>query len=366
MLDVTLPIAFVFGIISFISPCVLPLVPAYISYMGGRMIHAAETGAAGAVSVGAGGQAVAARGFSARFGLLLHGLAFVMGFTLVFVLLGVLTTALIQQVGGANVASITGIISRLGGVLIIFFGLHFGGVLPNLFNRARRIADPRAHALIVAGFTLLGTLILLWGFAGRLSIWEPHYLNAPIWPDILGLAAVAGFFLYLILAGAFLAPRDFVVNLTTRLDMMLYSDTRHQLDNDGPSGLMGSLLMGVVFSAGWSPCIGTVYGSILTVSAQSGDVAKASMQLAAYSLGLGIPFLLAAVALDSVQGLFRKINKRMKTIKLVSGLLLVLIGILVASGQLQRLSVELSSGQFADFSLQLEDKALDALVGPQE
>lgn len=366
MLDVTLPIAFVFGIISFISPCVLPLVPAYISYMGGRMLQAAESGASGVVSVGAAGQAVAARGFSARFGLLLHGLAFVMGFTLVFVLLGVITTALIRQVGGANVASVTGIISRLGGILIIFFGLHFGGVLPNLFERLRRITEPRTHSLIVAALTVMGSVFLLWGFAGRLTIWTPEHANAPLWPDMLGLTAVAVFFLVLVLNGAFLAPRDFVVRLTNRLDMLLYSDTRHQLDKGGPGGLMGSMLMGIVFSAGWSPCIGTVYGSILTLSAQTGDVAKASMQLAAYSLGLGIPFLLAAVALDSVQGLFRKINRRMKTIKLVSGLLLVLIGILVASGQLQRLSVELSSGQFADFSLQLEDTALDALVGPQD
>lgn len=367
MLDVTLPIAFVFGLISFISPCVLPLVPAYISYLGGRMAYSADTGAAGqGVTVGPDGQAVAARGLSVRFGLLMHGLAFVMGFTIVFVLLGILTTAFIQQVGGLNIASVIGIISRLGGVMIIFFGLHFSGILPNLFRRARAVSDGRIHAVIVALIALVGSALLIWGFAERLTLWTPAYSGAPVWPDVLALAAAALFLLLLVLGGAFTNPRAFVVKLTNTIEMALYADTRRHMEQDQTSGLTGSLLMGIIFSAGWSPCIGTIYGSILTMSAQTGDVARTAMQLTAYSFGLGIPFLLAAVALDSVQGIFRRINKRMKTIKLVSGLLLVLIGILVASGELQRVTLQLSTGELAQLSLDLEDRALEALVGPQE
>lgn len=366
MLDVTLPIAFVFGLISFISPCVLPLVPAYISYLGGRMIYSADAGDGQHVSVGPDGQAVAPRGLSMRFGLLLHGFAFVMGFTLVFVLLGILTSAFIWQVGGLNIASVIGIISRLGGVLIIFFGLHFSGILPDLFRRARATADVRVHALLAGAFAIFGALLLVWGFAGRLTLWTPAYAEAPLWPDVLALAAAAIFLLLLALGGAFTNPRTFVVKLTNTVEMALYADTRRQMEQDNSSGLVGSLLMGVIFSAGWSPCIGTIYGSILTMSAQTGDVARTAMQLSAYSFGLGIPFLLAAFALDSVQGIFRRINRRMKTIRLVSGLLLVLIGVLVASGELQRVTLQLSSGQFADFSLELEDRALDALVGPQQ
>jgi cytochrome c-type biogenesis protein len=371
MLDVTLPIAFIFGLISFVSPCVLPLVPAYISYLGGRMVYAADAGAVGqAVAVGSVGQAVAPRGLSMRFGLLLHGLAFVMGFTIVFVLLGILTSVFIQQLGGLNISSVIGIISRLGGVLIIFFGLHFSGILPDLFRRVRAIADGRVHALIVGVLALLGSAILIWGFAGRLALWMPAYGGTldtvPLWPDVLALASVALFLLLLVLGGAFTNSRAFVVRLTNTVEMALYADTRRQMEQDQTGGLFGSLLMGIIFSAGWSPCIGTIYGSILTISAQTGDVARTSMQLAAYSFGLGIPFLLAAVALDSVQGIFRRLNKRMKTIKLVSGLLLILIGLLVASGELQRVTLQLSTGELAELSLELEDRALEALVGPQE
>lgn len=366
MLDVSLPIAFIFGLISFVSPCVLPLVPAYISYMGGRMLQTAEATDT-TVTVGPSGQAVAQRRFGARLDMLLHGVAFVTGFTLVFVLLGVVTTALLSQVGSGNVNSVKTILSHLGGVLIIFFGLHFSGLLPALFERVRRIQSRPVHTLIVAGLIVLATVILLWGIAGRLAIWEspnaniPNLPPAPIWPDVLAVAAVAMVILFMVLGGAFTDPRGFIVKLTNTLDMMLYADTRREMRADAPNGLLGSMLMGVIFSAGWSPCIGTVYGSILTMSAMTGNVGYAALQLLAYSLGLGIPFIMAAGALDAMQSLFRKINRRMRTIKLVSGLLLVFIGLLVASEQLQQLSVQLSSGQFLEFSMQLEDSALDAL-----
>lgn len=358
MLEVTLPIAFVFGLISFISPCVLPLVPAYISYLGGRAIHNAE---ATSVQAGPGGTAVVARSFSERFALGLHGLAFVFGFTIVFVLLGVITTALIREIGGQNVSSVTGIIGRLGGLLIVFFGLHFGGFLPALFERVRRIESSRTHALIVAGVLIVGVVALMWGFAGRLTIWEPAYTGAPVWPDALALFSAAIFGLVLFAFGAFANPRQFVAMTTTGIEMGLYQDTRGQMDQEG-RGLLSSMLMGIVFSAGWSPCIGTVYGSILTLSAQTGNVGLASLQLTAYSLGLGIPFILSALALDRAQGVMRRLNRRMKTIKRISGIILVLIGVLVASGELQRLSLQLSTGELADLSLQLEERALEILV----
>ncbi|GIK26984.1 MAG: hypothetical protein IT298_08560 [Chloroflexi bacterium] len=358
MLEVTLPIAFVFGLISFISPCVLPLVPAYISYLGGRALQNAEVTA---VQAGPGGTAVATRSFGERFALGLHGLAFVFGFTIVFVLLGVITTALIREIGGQNVSSVTGIIGRLGGLLIVFFGLHFGGFLPALFDRARRAEASSTHALIVAGVLIAGVIALVWGVAGRLTVWEPAYTGAPVWPDALALLSAAVFGLALFASGAFANPRQFIVNTTTRIEMGLYQDTRGQMDQDG-RGLLSSMLMGIVFSAGWSPCIGTVYGSILTLSAQTGNVGLASLQLTAYSLGLGIPFILSALALDRAQGIMRRLNRRMKTIKRISGIFLVLIGVLVASGELQRLTLQLSSGELADLSLQLEERALEIFV----
>lgn len=199
------------------------------------------------------------------------------------------------------------------------------------------------------------------GVAGRLTVWEPAYTGAPVWPDALALLSAAVFGLALFASGAFANPRQFIVNTTTRIEMGLYQDTRGQMDQDG-RGLLSSMLMGIVFSAGWSPCIGTVYGSILTLSAQTGNVGLASLQLTAYSLGLGIPFILSALALDRAQGIMRRLNRRMKTIKRISGIFLVLIGVLVASGELQRLTLQLSSGELADLSLQLEERALEIFV----
>jgi cytochrome c-type biogenesis protein len=354
MMDVSFGIAFLAGLISFLSPCVLPLVPAYISYLGGRMGMT--------VDAGMDGVAAAHQGMSARFGLFLHGAAFVMGFTLVFVLLGVTTTALVQQLGGQNIRGVTDIISRLGGVLIVFFGLHFGGLLSGMFGRVRRLSTDRAYAALVGALTVLGVVVLVWGFSGRLALWaRPSF--TPVWPDALALLAASGWIFGLFLGGAFTAPRAFVLAAVGRLDALLYADTRRQFDADSSSGLGGSLMMGVIFSAGWSPCIGAVYGSILTMSANTGNITSAAVLLAAYSLGLGVPFLVAAFALDGVQGVLRRINRRMKTIKLVSGLLLVLVGLLVMSGELARINAYLQTGQYGEWSVRVEECGIAAAQG---
>ena len=106
-------------------------------------------------------------------------------------------------------------------------------------------------------------------------------------------------------------------------------------------------------AAGWSPCLGPVYGTILTLAANTGDVGQATPLLTAYSIGLGIPFLICALALDSAQGILHKFRRHMQRIKLFTGAFLVLIGVLVASGQLQRLNQALSA-QFTDFSTRVE------------
>jgi cytochrome c-type biogenesis protein len=361
MLDVSIGIAFFAGLVSFISPCVLPLVPAYISYLGGRVAYSVDGQVAG---ISRSGEAtMTSRDFSARFGIFLHGAAFVMGFSLVFVLLGIITTAFIRQVGGQNVSSITNIISRLGGVLIIFFGLHFGGFLSSFFSKLRQVNTGWVAPTFVTVLALGGVIIAIWGFSGRLAIWLPAYANAPVWPDVLGLLLAAIWLLILFMGGAFTAPQRFLLKLTNTLDAALYADTRREMSSDNSRGLLGSMMMGIVFSAGWSPCIGTIYGSILTLSAQTGDVTRTAVQLSAYSLGLGVPFLISALALDAVQGLFRKINRRMRTIKMVSGLLLVLMGLLVASGEMTRITASLATGEFADFSVRLEECSMGAIQG---
>lgn len=361
--NLTLGLAFIAGLVSFISPCVLPLVPAYIGYMGGRVTNTVAAQVVGR------GQLAARPSASARFTTVLHGLAFVAGFTFVFVTIGLLSTAFVQQIGGQNISLVTAMIGRLGGVVIIFFGLHFMGVLPQLF--ARLTASPRLldSPLTSAAAALLGAALILWGFAGTLLppltttfATTAGESTSVFWPTVLALIVLVIYLLWLFLGGAFTRPGTFWMQVITALQTALYTDTRRQMDASGHQGLSGSAIMGVVFSAGWTPCIGPVYGAVLTLAANTGDVGRAGPLLAAYSLGLGIPFLLTALLLDSAQGLLRRLQRHMRKIELVSGGLLIFIGVLVATGTLQNLSQYLSN-QFAEVSIQVEQSVLDAITG---
>lgn len=358
MSDITWGLALLAGFVSFVSPCVLPLVPAYIGYMSGRMTQTVSS----QVQMGADGTAALKPTLAMRFNTLMHGLAFVFGFTLVFVLLGVLTTAFIQQFGGQNVAQITSIIGRVGGVVIIIFGLHFMGKLQPLINRLGSMQSERNAALAVIVLTVGGAALLLWGFAGTLALWDESLWISPldgetaetVWAPIIGIILALMLVLWVVVSHGLTHPTQFLENLTGQINSALYADTRPQMSAKTNDGLLGSMFMGVVFSAGWTPCIGPIYGAILTLSAQTGDVAQAVPLLTFYSLGLGIPFLLAALLLDSAQGVIRRLNRYMGTIKLISGAFLIFIGLAVASGQLQYLSQQLGT-QFTELSIRVEE-----------
>jgi hypothetical protein len=124
--------------------------------------------------------------------------------------------------------------------------------------------------------------------------------------------------------------------------------------------------MGVVFSAGWTPCIGPVYGGILTLAWNGGDVGQAGGLLAAYSLGLGVPFLLTALALDRAQVVLRQLQRHMHKIELASGAFLIAIGVLVASGSLQSLSAQFAVGEFALAATNLENQVLTVITGQDQ
>ena len=145
------------GLLSFISPCVLPLVPAYIGYMGGRLTH----------NVSRQGQRDQT-GLAFRLQMLTHGLAFVLGFTLVFVLIGLLTTAL-SSLAGQSVGAFTETIGRVGGLVIIFFGFQFMGLLPHAINWLRR--KGQAALLDNAVFSLaalaVSAALLYWALLGQ-------------------------------------------------------------------------------------------------------------------------------------------------------------------------------------------------------
>ncbi len=340
--NVTIGLALAAGILSFISPCVLPLVPAYIGYMGGRLTH--DISRQGDSSAG---------GLAFRLRLLLHGIAFVLGFTAVFVLIGLLTTAL-SSLAGAYVSVFTEILGRVGGLVIIFFGFQFMGVMPRLFSWLRKKNQLRLldNVLFSIGVALAASLALYW------CVLENAVVALPLIAALLALMFVKG---------AFSEPQVFWQSRLDRLESLLYSDTRAEIGAQDRGGLFGSAFMGMVFSAGWTPCIGPLLGTILTVAAttgaSTGDIAQGMLLLAAYSIGLGIPFVITALLLNSAQGLLRRLGRHMRKIELFSGSLLVLIGILVASGQLQSLSRAFSRGEFADFTFRVEECGVGFLNG---
>ncbi|MDE2952170.1 MAG: cytochrome c biogenesis protein/redoxin [Chloroflexota bacterium] len=345
MENVTFGLALVAGFLSFISPCVLPLVPAYIGYMGGRLTHnvARQTSAGGA----------SALRVTVRLQMLLHGIAFVLGFTLIFVLIGFLTTAL-ASIAGQFVSTFTESIGRIGGLVIIFFGLQFMGLLPRFFRwlRAKSNAGLLDNVLLSIVFALVASAVIYWGFVEQI---------------VIALPLVAALVVAMSVNGAFAQPAVFWNRILDRLDLMIYSDTRGDVAGSSREGLLGSAFMGMVFSAGWTPCIGPLLGTILTVAAATGattgDIVQGMLLLSAYSIGLGIPFIVTALLMNSAGGILRRLQRHMRKIELFSGTLLILIGLLVASGQLQSLSQTFSQGDFADFTFRVEECGIGYFEG---
>ena len=215
-------IAFLEGIITFVSPCLLPMLPVYLSYFAG------------------GGEKDTKK-------TLINSLGFVLGFTVIFMLLGALAGTLGQLLRQYSVA-----VNLVSGLIVILFGLNFLGVLKlNIFKSA-------------------------------------------------GL------------------------------------EKRRQ------TGFFSSVLFGAVFSIGWTPCVGAFLGSALLLAATRGHVLEGRLMLFVYSLGLGIPFLISAILIEKLKGAFNFIKRHYGIINAVSGCLLVLIGILMATGLFGRLIASLA------------------------
>lgn len=215
-------VAFLAGLVSFLSPCVLSLVPAYVGYLSSRAVTTT-------------GQVTAS-----RWATLSHGLAFVLGFSVVFVLLGMAASAV-----GALLFDLQDLLVRVGGIVVIVFGLHTMGVI--------------------------------------------------------------------------------------HLPFLEY-DTRRQQAPDPRLGYVSSALMGVFFSAGWAPCVGPILGAVLTMALSSDGVNRGGVLLTAYSLGLGIPFLLAAAGVGNVSAVLRRYGRHLRWVSIATGVLLVVIGVLLFTG----------------------------------
>lgn len=210
-------ILFLEGIITFISPCLLPMLPIYISYFAGGGERSTKK-----TLIGASG--------------------FVTGFTIVFVLLGALAGTL-----GSLLSKYQTIVNIISGAIVIFFGLHFLGVFKlKLFKGSQRLVDMN----------------------------NMNFLTA--------------------------------------------------------------MLFGVIFSIGWTPCVGAFLGSALMLASQQGHTVQGMLMLLSYSLGLGIPFVLSAVLIDYLKSAFNWIKRHYTAINYGSGIVLILIGILMATGTLAR------------------------------
>lgn len=335
--DVSIGLAFLAGLVSFISPCVLPLVPAYVGYMGGR----ATTQASGVQRN--------------KFGTFLHGIFFVLGFTVFFVGFGLLTAAAASFLDSIGL-DVETILIRLGGIAVILFGLYVMKALDPVFafllRKSKAWEKQPIQALL---FTLVVLAVVLsyfyWAFGA--TFWQ-----SAAWALVL-LMLVLAFFRQPMNEATSLA--DFWTRAIKKLQTALISDTRNLnfKPKAGAQGYLSSMFMGIVFSAGWTPCIGPVYGAVLTLAndaAQKGDsLWPAGTMLTAYSLGLGIPFLLTALALNQATGVMRRLKRNMLVIERVSGVLLLIIGISILTGGLNSLNQQIAGdGTLGTFSLRLE------------
>ncbi len=218
------------GLLSFLSPCVLPLIPSFITYITGLSFSDLDSERPSSF---------------VRRQTLFHALAFVAGFTLVFVLLGASATYI-----GSFLQQYMDLVRKVGGILIIVFGIHITGLVP---------------------------LTLLLG------------------------------------------------------------DKRVSLKHK-PAGLLGSMLVGIAFAAGWTPCIGPILASILMIAATEEKVAHGIVLLLLYSIGLGIPFVLSSLALHRFVILFNRFKKYIRYFEIVTGLFLIVVGVLIYSNWLSRLA----------------------------
>lgn len=278
MAEVSLILAFTAGLLSFLSPCVLPIIPGYISYISGIGAHdIKERG-----------------GFSQK--AFLASLLFVLGFSFVFTLLGATATGI-----GGFLREYQDLVAKVGGGLVVFFGLHFAGVVlrPNFLKELLGVTS------LIAALSIFGL------FSQRLFL------------DLLGILLIIAF-LYLF-----------------GFHEVLYRQMRKEMS--GKVSGVGALLVGMLFAVGWSPCIGPVLGSILLYASQQETAFQGAKLLFAYSLGLGIPFILAGGLLSAFLGFVRSFSKFFGVVEVVGGILLVLLGILLTTGKLAELSLLLGS-----------------------
>ena len=320
--NLTLPIAFVAGLLSFASPCVLPLVPAYLGYLSGTAVISKEQPARPLLPF-------------------IHALLFVLGFTVVFVILGASATFL-----GKLLISYSLLLQRFGGVLLVVLGMRLMGA----YIPTQRSGQVNRHVWIALA-VVAGLVTLLLSANEPLRRVEEGLLMAAVvltgagfaLPIRVGLAIAAGLFNFMssydvlipnAIASLLIAAIVYFLGGTD----LLYAEKRFELKQDQPVSYLRSLLVGVVFAVGWSPCYGPILAAILVLAGALDTVGQGIVLLTVYSLGLGIPFLVMGLAFAPFSKVLRKANRYLGIISIVSGTLLVLMGILIFTGRLELLA----------------------------
>ncbi len=280
MTDVSLFGALVAGLVSFLSPCVLPLVPGYVSMLSGIGMEELRQGQAPRASL---------------FG---SALAFVAGFSTVFIAFGASASAV-----GQFLRQNRGLLAPIAGALIILFGLHLIGWLAKL---SFRVGVGIGIVLIALGlFAALQSGPL---FAGFRTI---HFFSL----SIVG----------------FLGPT---------MARWLNRDVHLRSKSTEP-GVWSGFLLGFAFAFGWTPCIGPILATVLALAAASGTVARGVLLLAAYSAGLAVPFLLTALGIGQFLSFYKRFRSYLHAVEVFSGALLLFVGGLIFMNKLTWLSGKL-------------------------
>jgi cytochrome c-type biogenesis protein len=280
-MQVTVFLAFGAGLVSFLSPCVLPLVPGYISMLSGMGVEQLKEGK------------------HPSGGVMGSSLAFVCGFSVVFIAFGASASAV-----GQFLVRNRSLLAPIAGALIILFALHLIGWLSRIS--------------ITAGLATGGALLLL----AVLFSQRPGFLGFSLKPA--HLASMALIFL--------LGP-----TMTRWLNRDL-----HFRDLGGKPGVISGFLMGFAFAFGWTPCIGPILGAVLTMAATSENIGRGVFLLAVYSAGLAIPFLLTALGISRFLRFYQRFRKHMHAVEVSSGVLLLFIGGLIFFNRLTWLSGKLT------------------------
>jgi cytochrome c-type biogenesis protein len=281
MTDVSLAAAFLAGLVSFLSPCVLPLVPGYISMLSGI------------------GMEQLRQGQQPRGGLFASAIAFVLGFSVVFISFGASASAV-----GAFLREHRGTLAPIAGALILLFGLHLLGLLGKLTIRVGLILG-----VLLA---VLGIIALLRGGTLFASLGAVHFFSL----------SIIGFF----------GPA---------MTRWLNRDVHLRTGGTQP-GMWSGFLLGFAFAFGWTPCIGPILATVLALAAASDTIARGVLLLAVYSAGLAVPFLLTALGIGQFLKFYQRFRKYLHAVELFSGALLLFAGGLVFVNRLAWLAGKLS------------------------